>query len=88
MFIRCEVSSSLMLTVVSLFVRQTSALSNLVFIWAFPFLLYKGLDFPLDFCPGAGVEPTSRACSTIELSEYMRGGAAAPPGYRKRWMVI
>lgn len=43
MFMRCEVSSSLMLTVVSLFVRQTLALSNLVFIWAFPFLIYKGI---------------------------------------------
>lgn len=43
MFMRCEVSSSLMLTIVSLFVRQTSALSNLVFIWAFPFLIYKGI---------------------------------------------
>ena len=43
MFMRCEVSGSLMLTVVSLFVRQTLALSNLVFIWAFPFLIYKGI---------------------------------------------
>jgi len=43
MFMRCEVSSSLMLTIVSLFVRQTSALSNLVFIWAFPFIIYKGI---------------------------------------------
>lgn len=43
MFMRCEVSSSLMLTIVSLFVRQISALSNLVFIWAFPFLIYKGI---------------------------------------------
>lgn len=42
-----------------------------------------GLVFPLDFCPGAGVEPTSRACSTIELSEYMRGGAVAPPGIER-----
>ena len=43
MFIRCEVSSSLILTAVSLFVHQISALSNLVFIWAFPFLIYKGI---------------------------------------------
>ena len=43
MFIRCEVSSSLILTAVSLFVRQISALSNLVFVWAFPFLIYKGI---------------------------------------------
>ena len=42
-----------------------------------------GLGFPLDFCPGAGVEPTLRACSTIELSEYIRGGAAAPPGIER-----
>lgn len=46
-----------------------------------------GLGFPLDFCPGAGVEPTSRACSAIELSEYMRGGAVAPPGIeRGEWL--
>ena len=33
----------MILTAVSLFVRQISALSNLVFIWAFPFLIYKGI---------------------------------------------
>lgn len=50
MFMRCEVSSSLMLTIVSLFVRQTSALSNLVFIWAFPFLIYKGIRIDCAHC--------------------------------------